>query len=299
MASLKSQLHVFLPLSFVVFLLCSPTVEAAHRKLNLNKQLPSTNNRVLMSSSTFYNAFDTNNPNAFDATHTNFNHYASSKEGANVNYDKSANRLNDIANSELNANSYTDTRGNNAFRTNSYRNNANQPLDTSNNPQANGAQHSYPTTLGFSSPSSSNTPSPYYDQASLPDAGNGYGKQSFPWNDQQSFHGSQYDAKSFFYSSPSTVDTSLSKEQGLSQSSLNYETSYNPFHQMDELKSNNHAYEFGFKSEKPVTNYDGFFNSPTIHKNEAEVSTAATSSFGQQNFPLGDHDLTYGHVQVP
>ncbi|KAI5079111.1 hypothetical protein GOP47_0006782, partial [Adiantum capillus-veneris] len=311
MASLTS-LHVFLPLSIVFFFFCSHEV-AAHRKLNLNKQLPTTNNRVLMSSSTFYNAFDTNNPNAFDATHTNFNHYASSKEGASVNYDNSASKFNDIVDSEFNANSYTNTHGNNDINTNgytnSYRNNANQPLSTSNTQQANGAQHGFPTAFEFSSPSSStstSTPSLYGDkfpssfEASLPDAQNGYSKQSFPSNDQQGFYGS-HDAKSFFYTSPSMgVDApSLSKEQSLSQSSANsYEASYNPFHEVDELKSNNHASEFRFKNEKPVTNYDSFFNSPTIHK--SEVGDPTTSSpFGAQKFPLSDHDLTYGHVQVP
>ncbi|MCO5588509.1 hypothetical protein L7F22_042466 [Adiantum nelumboides] len=295
MASLKSM-HVFLPLS-IGFFLCLHVV-AAHRKLNINE-------RLLMSSSTFYNAFDPKNTNAFDANHINTHNTFSpsaNKDGTNANSENSANRYSDIDDSEFSTNPYTNSHSYNAFNPNSfdsssYSKNANLPLSTSNTHQANGV-HSFPNTNEFSSPSSSSTPSRYAGkfpnsyEASLPDARNEYNKQSFPSNDQPNLYGS-HDAKSLFYGSPS-------REQALSQSSLNYQTtSYNPFYQFDEpKKGNNHVSDVVYKNEKPVTNYDKFFNTPTIHKNEVEGS-ATSSQFVRPQFPVSDHDLTYGHVQVP
>ncbi|MCO5595227.1 hypothetical protein L7F22_049266 [Adiantum nelumboides] len=308
MASLKSM-HVFLPLS-IGFFLCLHVV-AAHRKLNINK-------RLLMSSSTFYNAFDHKNTNTFDANHNTFSPSAN-KDGTNANSENNANRYSDIADSEFsNANSennanrysdiadsefstkpYTNSHSYNALNPNrfasSYSKNANLPLSTSNTHQANGVQHSFPNTNEFSSPSSSSTyggkfPNSY--EGSLPDARNEYNKQSFPSNDQPGMHGS-HDAKSLFYGSPS-------REQALSQSPSNYQTtSYNPFYHFDEpKKGDNYVSDVAYKNEKPVTNYDKFFNTPTIHKNEVEGS-ATSSPFGRPQFPVSDHDLTYGHVQVP
>ncbi|KAH7415577.1 hypothetical protein KP509_14G052900 [Ceratopteris richardii] len=165
--------------------------------------------------------------------------------------------------------------------------------------QGNGEQNDQHTEYQVPFPSSSRSPFPYSDKfpGSFFDVPSSNrltptnDKKNFPLTDQQGLYNSAPETKRSWENRP-TTDASAFEDQNLSRSpssSSAMSKDNGSFSNYKELNHNSRAPTFDFKNYKPVSNYDSFFNSPTVYKDDINAS----------QFPLDEHDVTYGHVQAP